>query len=137
MGIHGRSASIQVLGLCARAVLCFALIDQAPEKHHGSSVGFLKSPPYRDRVLGCVDIVPARQAANGGVVELVVDDGTTPVLYSVLDGCDDDDDYQRNGRQAGICYTKDVKSLQGSHVSEGVSFAEGVAGRIKIYSRRE
>jgi hypothetical protein len=48
---------------------------------------------------------------NGSIVEFVIEDGSPPVLYGVLDGCDSQDDNEGNGIETRIGRAKDWEDL--------------------------
>lgn len=48
---------------------------------------------------------------NGRIVEFVIEDCTTPILNSIFDCSDDDNDNQRNSRQTRVFRAEDWEDL--------------------------
>lgn len=62
-------------------------------------------------ILGSVDVFPVNEAVSRRIVELVVKNSSSPVLDSVLDSGDEDNDDQRYSTQSGIRGAEDWEDL--------------------------
>lgn len=120
-GVCRRSALIQRFVFLRVSFFTFALLAVLPETPNignGSSIRFLELSPQRDLVLGCIDVFPVDKAVSRCVVKLVVENSSPPILNSIFDCCDEDNDDQRYGTQARISGAEDGENRENDDEQE-------------------
>lgn len=80
----------------------------APKK---SRISFLKPSPGGDIVLFNINVVPVMKAVDGGIVQFIVDNGSSVILNGILDGGKRNNDNKRDSVQSRIDTAEDGEGL--------------------------
>lgn len=95
--------SASLLGPCA--------LSSTPHTPKKSRISFLKSSPGGNIVLFDIDIVPVMKTMDGGIVQFVVENGSSVILNGILDGGKRNNDNKWDGVQSRIDSAEDGEGL--------------------------
>ncbi|KAH6605615.1 hypothetical protein Trco_004768 [Trichoderma cornu-damae] len=87
-------------------------LDGTPHASEKGRVGLFKPSPCRYIVLLDIYVGPVVEPMDGGVVELVVENGSSVVFNRILDGRDGNDDNEGYGVEPRVDGAEDGKELQ-------------------------